>query len=228
MIIQKYTRVFHSEHRQAAVGLQLPEEGMIMSFVKENGETVVNTCNGGAGEVFAGVALARNTPALYLTHVTEGVVSGGKLELPRTPVAGQVAVTIAGNFKTVSANAPADATEVQIVGNDVIAHASLEGAAGEVLFKYEPTVTEAAQLTGDVAIGGLSQHVVGDVGMITRGDVATTYFDCGVDWSNVIGNVYMGPGGTLTTDNTGEIAQGVTVVSAPVSGSPYLVIRVHA
>lgn len=230
MILQKFSRIFYTEHRPASNGLKLPEEGMVMTYVNEGQDVVVNTCNGGAGEVFAGIALARNTPPLFLTHIVEGTVEGTEIELPRIAVAGQALVKVGGQVKTLVADAAAiDTAAKAAVDADVVhVHADMEGEAYEILFKYEPTVAEAAQMTGDVAIGGLSQHVVGDVGVITRGDVATTYFDAGVDWNGVIDEVYMGPGGIFTTDSTGELAKGVTVVSAPSAGCPYLVVRVSA
>ena len=112
MIIQKYTRVVHTETRPAALALKLEGEGMAMVFIKENGQTVCTTSTGGAGEKFAGLSLARNTPALFLTHVAEGTITDGTFELPRLPIAGQISVTVAGTPRTVVASAPADGTEI--------------------------------------------------------------------------------------------------------------------
>jgi hypothetical protein len=227
MIIQKYSRVVHTETRPAALALVLEGEGMAMVFVKENGVTVCTTSTGGSGEIFAGLSLARNTPALFLTHIEEGTITDGTFELPRLPIAGQINVTVNGTNRKVVANTPADGTEIQLVGELLTAHADDADKAIEVLFKYEPTVTEAAQFTGHVAVGGLAQHAVNNVGLITKGDVATNYFDAGVDWADVIGDVYLGSDGMLTTETTGEKADGVTVISAPSASNPTLLVKVN-
>lgn len=226
MLNQKYTREFHSEHRPIETGALIADEGIALVFVKEGSDTVVRPANGVAGEIFAGVSKSRNVAPLFVPFVFEGTVdSASGLELPRLPLAGQTLVRIEGAAATIVGGAPAAAGEVQIDGQQVNYHADDDGKSQTVQFMYEPTVTEARTFKGDVAIGGLSSTAQGIIGLITKGDIATTYFDASADFTGAL-EVNLGADGKFTVGGSGVKVPGVTVQSAPSADNPCLVLRI--
>lgn len=227
MIQQKYTRVFNTEHRPVETGVIIPDEGIALVYVKEAERTVVRPSTGAAGERFAGLSLARNAPPLFMPFVFEGAVEGGVLELPRTPIAGQILVRIGDTKMTINASdeVPAEANAVSLDDNKVRFHADHAGEALFVQMMYEPTVTEARTYQGDAPVGGLPSSAQGIIGMITKGDVATSYYDASADWSGAL-TCKLGPDGVLTTSGAGAEAKDVTILTAPTAANPLLVINI--
>lgn len=227
MIVQKYTRLFLSEHRKVESGVIIQEEGQAMVNVKENGETVVRPSTGAAGEVFAGISMARNTPPTTLQWVAQGVIPDtGAVELPRTPITGQILVKIGTTAATISAGAPASAAETQLAGDVLTFHADNIGKNYFVQIAYEPGMQEALQLVGSMPIGGLAATYQGVVGVITRGEVATSFYDAASDWSTAL-KVKLGADGRFTTSGPGDVIPGLTVINAPSSENSALTLRVN-
>jgi len=226
MIEQKYTRIFNTEHRPVETGVVIPDEGVALVYVKEAERTVVRPSTGAAGELFAGLSMSRNAPPLFIPLVLEDVVNGGSLELPRTPMAGQILVRVGGVALTIDASdtAPTAATSVSLDDNEILFHPDHEGAELFVQMMYEPTVTEARQYNGDVPVGGLSSSAQGVIGVVTRGDVATSYFDASADWSGAL-KAQLGADGVFTTTGAGAEAQGVTVIQSPTGSNPTLIVN---
>lgn len=226
MIEQKYTRIFHTEHRPVETGVVIPDEGVTLVYAKEGERTVVRPSTGTAGEIFAGLSMSRNAPPLFVPLVLDSVLEEVGLELPRTPMAGQILVRVGGTKVTVNAatSAPADATSVSLDDNNLVFHADHVGEDIFIQFMYEPTVIEARQFNGDVPVGGLSSSARGIIGVVTRGDVATSYFDASADWSSAL-RAKLGADGVLTTAGSGEEAGGLTIINAPTAANPMLVVN---
>lgn len=225
MINQKYTRVFDTENRPLETAAAVVDEGIAMVFVKEGNRTVVTQSKGVADEIFAGISLARNTPPSFVPFVYEGVVDNETgLELPRLPMAGQILVRIDGDAATVGADAPSAAGSVQLEDQKLNFHADDSGKELFVQFMYEPTVNEARQFKGDVAVGGLASAAQGIIGLITRGDVSTSYFSAADDWSSAL-QVKLGADGKFTTGGPGVTLPNVTVLEAPSGENPMLTLR---
>lgn len=226
MIEQKYTRIFNTEHRPVETGVVIPDEGVSLVYAKEAERTVVRPSTGAAGEIFAGLSMSRNAPPLFVPFVLEDVLGSVEMELPRTPMAGQILVRVGGTKMTINASdaAPTAATAVSLDDNNLIFHADHVGEEVLVQFMYEPTVVEARQYNGDVPVGGLSSSARGIIGVVTRGDVATSYFDASADWSSAM-KAKLGPDGLLTTAGSGEEARGLTIISAPTAANPMLVVN---
>lgn len=227
MIEQKWTRIFNTEHRPVETSHIIPDEGCALVFVKEQGQTKVRLSTGTAGEIFAGFSWARNNRPDMLPFALEDTVNGGTLELPRVPMANQLLVRIDGDAKTIGAGntAPTDSTSVNVDGDMVYFHPDHDGKSLFVQMLYEPTVAEARANNGDDPVGGLPSDAQGIIGTITRGDVATTFFDASVDWRENF-RAYLGPDGFLTDDSgAGEEARGVIVLEAPSAGAPFLVVN---
>lgn len=227
MLVQKYTRLFLTEHRKVETGSIIREEGVALVNVVEGNETVVKPSTGASNEVFAGIAMTRNSPPEILPWVGEGVVpASGAIELPRLPLAGQVLVKVEGTKVTVGAGAPADATAVQLAGQVVTFHADHVGASYSIQMAYEPTLSEARQILGDAPIGGISASYQGVTGVITRGEVATTFFDASADFAGQI-TPRLGPDGRFTIGGTGTLLTNVQIISAPSAENAALVLRVN-
>jgi len=227
MIQQKYTRVFSTEHRPVETGVIIEDEGMALVFVREGDRTVVRPSTGASGEKLAGFSLARNCPPQFLPFVQEGIVEGAELELPRTPIAGQILVRIDGEAVTVaaSADAPSAADTVSLEDNVIRFHGSHAGKEMIVQMMFEPTVTEARQYNGDAPVGGLPSSAQGVIGVIRKGDIATTYYDASADWSSAL-SCKLGPDGILTTEGPGTTPSDITILSTPTAANPLLVINI--
>lgn len=227
MIEQKYTRVFTTEHRDVETGVIIAEEGIALVFVKEGERTVVRPSTGASGEVFAGVSLSRNAAPAMLPFVAEGKVGSDlTLTLPRIPMAGQIMVRVGGDKMTIGASAPADATAVMVDADTVTFHADHEGEDFSVQIMYEPTVSEARAMKGDAPVGGLSSSARGVVGLITRGDFATNFFDASADFSGAL-RVKLGADGVFTTEGSGTELSNVVVTQAPTAANPLLVLSIR-
>lgn len=227
MLVQKYTRLFMTEHRKVETGAQIAEEGQALVNVKEGLETVVRPSTGAAGEVFAGVSLTRNTPPHVLPWVGEAVVPASlTVELPRLPISGQIMVKLAGVKATIVAGVPAAAGEVQLVGSRLSFHADQQGAEYFIQMAYEPTLAEAAQLLGNMPIGGISAQVQGVVGVVTRGDVATTFYDASADFQGAL-QVKLGADGRFTVGGSGVTVPNAVVITAPSAENTALVLRLN-
>lgn len=228
MIEQKYTRVFQTESRPVETGALFEDEGMASVFVKEGDQTVVRPSTGAAGEIFAGISQSRNAPPIFLPHVVDGIKAVAEgLELPRTPIAGQILVRLDGSAATIVAGAPAAAGEVQLQGVDITYHADDLGKEVAYQMMYEPTVTEARQIKGDVPVGGLPSSAQGVIGLVKEGDVATTYFDASADWSGVLAEVKLGADGLFTVGGSGATVPNCVVASAPSAANPTLVLSLR-
>lgn len=216
MNVQKLTRLFRTEHLPVQTGVIIEEEGTALVFVSENGQTVVRPSTGAAGEIFAGFSLhGRNSPPSYVPHAFDSTVPESLVvELPRTPLTGQVLVKVAGVKLEVVAGAPADATEVQLSGKELIFFAGEGKKSLYVQFIYEPSLAEARTILGDMPIGGLPAHYQGIIGVALHGQIGTTMYDASVDWTGVI-NPNLGVDGRLTVGGSGKKLENVTVLAAP-------------
>lgn len=227
MLVQKYTRYFLTEHRPVEEGLRLTEEGLALVYAKQGTETVVRPSTGAEGEVFAGFSLARNSPPTTLPWVGQGVVpASGQIELPRLPLATQILIKVQGEVRTVKAAAPENASEVLVAARVITFHADDVGSEYYIQMQYEPTVSEARTLIGDAPIGGVPSGAQDQIGVITRGDVATTLYDASADFSTVF-NPSLGPDGILTVGGSGTVLTNVQVVSTPSADNTALVVRVN-
>lgn len=229
MLNQKYTRIFETDHRKVLPGTVIEEEGISLVFVKEGGVTYVKPSTGAAGETFAGFSHSRNSPPAYIPRVIESrIPESGIVDLHRIPLSGQIFVKAGGVAVTVTANAPTSASEVQLVGEKLFfftgtpaagSDPAVPGVQGQdlyVQFIYEPTIAEARTVIGDTPIGGLPSTPQEVIGVITRADIATTYYDASVDWSNVI-HPRLGVDGRLTAGGQGTELKNVIVQSTPVA-----------
>lgn len=226
MLVQRYTRLQLTEHRPVEAGLNITEEGIALVAVKQGNDTVVRPSTGAADETFAGFSLSRNSPPTTFPWVGEGRTPASlNLQLPRIPMVGQILVRVAGVARTIVAAAP-EAGEIRLVGDILTFHADDEGVEYNVQMQYEPTVLEARTIIGDGPIGGIASGPMDTIGIITRGDAATTLYDAGADFTNVI-HPTLGADGRLTVGGAGTVLKNVQVLTVPTSENVALVVRVN-
>lgn len=231
MLVQKYTRLFRTEHFDVQEGVVIQEEGVALVFVQEGGKTKVRPSTGAAGEVFAGFSQSRNSPPSYIPHVFEASVPATLIvELPRIPLTGQILVKIGGTKATIVAGAPDAAGKVQLTANVLSFHADDANKEIYVQYIYEPSMAEARTILGDMPIGGLPSSNQGVIGATLHGNVATTMYDASVDWTGVI-NPTLGVDGRLTVGGSGTKLTNVQVIQTPITDAGSygaLVVRVSA
>lgn len=224
MLQLRETRITYSKHENVQSGVVIPEEGMALVYVKENGETKVTVSSGASGEIFAGVSWSRNTAPASVPFVQEEKVStANSIELVRAPIAGQLNVKVAGAQKDIVNVAPADASEVQLSGKNLIFFAGEAGKAVVAQFLYVPTVPEARTIIGDGPHGGLSSTSQSVIGVLKDAQFATNFFDASQDWSDAM-FVKTGPGGTFVPGTANDHADGVIVKVSPSGANPFLVL----
>ena len=227
MLNQKQTRIFETRHRDVLPGSPIVDEGIALVFVKENGKTYVQPSTGAQGETFAGFSLSRNTPPQFVPRVIKArVPESGIIDLHRVPLAGQLLVKIGTEALELGADAPTEAGQVQIDGEKLFfftgtpaegANPAVPGVQEKevyIQFMYEPTINEARTILGDTPIGGLPSTPQAVIGVITRANVATSYYDASVDWSGVI-HPRLGADGRLTASGQGTELKNVVVLDTP-------------
>lgn len=227
MISQKYTRVFMNEHRPVEPGVVIAEEGMALVYVRTAGETCVRPSTGAAGEVFAGFSWTRNSVPATLPMVIETKVPASlTVHLDRLPIAGQLLVRVGGDALDLVGSAPADATEVRLVGQDLTFHADHVGQNLMIQLQYEPTLQEARQILGDNLIGGLASSAEQMIGLLTRADICTSFYDASADFTSAM-HPSLGADGRLTVGGNGTVLTNVTIVEAPSAANPFIVVRAN-
>lgn len=223
MLQLRETRLTYTKHENVLSGVVVQEEGMALVYVKENGETKVQPSTGAAGEVFAGVSFSRNVAPASAPFVQEfAIPASGKLELVRTPIAGQLNVKLGNSQLTVVSGAPADADEVQLSGRTLTFFAGVTGSAA-AQFQYTPTVVEARAMLGDGPHGGLSSTSQAVIGTIKNATIATNFYDASQDFSDAM-FVKTGPAGTFVPGTANDHIEGVIVKNAPNASNPFLIL----
>lgn len=223
MIQLQTTRLIHTGMEKMSSGLQISEEGMPLSFAKENGETVVIA--GVANAPFAGLSMARSYPPALLPRVIEGVVpAAGVIDIDRAPVAGQLFASVDG-VAAAALNDAGTAGNIAVVGTQVQFNAADVGSAYFIQFMYAPTVEEARQVMGDAPYGGQAANIVGEVCAIKQGQVGTTFFDASKDWSNTLYAKLAG--GKFVPAGANDGLANVVVKNSPNQANPFLVVDIN-
>jgi hypothetical protein len=226
MLNMKFTRVQLTEQRSVLPGVPVTDEGMALVKVINGDVTCVKPSTGASGEIFAGVSLMRNTPPTLMPYVEEQLIpADGVIELPRTPLADQLLVKIAGNSATLVEVTPDAVSKVQVSGNTLTFHDDAVGKSVFIQFMYAPTIDEARTYLGDVPIGGLAGVAQSSTGVVTYGEICTNHFDASCDWSTAL-QVRLGPNGTFTTKGTGTLLTNVVIEQRPSSENAMLTLSI--
>ncbi len=217
-------------NRAAADAAMLNESGYACVYTRENGITQVRKSTGVAGEVFAGFNLTRTVPPSQLISVIDGEVPATKkITLPRLPILEQLLVKVNDEKMEIVADSSAlTETQVALSGFELTFHANAVAGDLHIVLAYEPTVSEAKEVTGDAPYGGLAEPITETTTLVNKADsLGTSFFDASCDWNNVDAlHPKLGANGMLTLDGNGTVLENITIISAPSQGTPFLVVEV--
>ena len=224
MLQMRNTRLFKSVFEALASGVSIQEEGVPMTYIKENGDTKVEI--GVANAKFAGIAIARNMPPATLPMVEAGVIpESGTGTLTRAPIPGALLVKIDGVVATIVVTAPTAAGEVQVVKDQYAFFEDDAGKTATFQYQYVPTVQEARTVIGDIPYGGLAANALGTIACVKQGEVATSFFDASADWATALYAKIVDGKFVPATPSAG--IPGVTVKNSPSVGNPFLVVELN-
>lgn len=221
-----FTLTRYSDSRQfpVATGSLITAEGQCLVNDLTDGVRKVKPATGTAADVFAGVSVGQQITITAFPGF-ESAVIGATYTLKRTPISGQILVTANGVALTATAGAPA-AGEYSITDATITFNAAQAGAALQVVYRYVPTTVEAKQIQGDEPAGGAACLAIDQIGVITRGVVATTEFNAADAWT-ASSVVKTGANGLFSVSGNGTAVPG-TIEQLPDGDSPFLVISINA
>jgi len=227
-----YGRVADMGEAMVAPGAVILAESQALVVSSAAQSAGVMPATGTATDIFVGFAIAGTSalpfPEAYTNKVEIFTVpTGGMITLSLTPVAGQVAVldTTTGAFVTDPTVSGANVSGLTV------------GDTVQVTYKYAMSVIQMRALFGDVQPGGYVGAYVGQIGLITRGDVWISEFDAAMNWATAGATastqIVLAANGQLTlgtpSTSAGPIAvPNLVVTGIPSQDIPYLGLRFAA
>lgn len=232
MLYFPQTSIEISRERPVAQGSQITAEGAALVSVLVGGVFGVKQSTGAAGEVLAGVSINTVTGLTQVPKIDEAVLGNSNaIVLGAEPIPGTVRVIRADTNAELTAAATADATHYAVdAGNPkrFLFDAALQGTGFQIVYAYAPTLAQAMALQGNVLPGGPAGQYLGQVGVISRGDVYTDQWDTTGDWSTAVGVVLKANGKFGPAATAGAALRGVQIIELPTAGRSYLGININA
>lgn len=215
MLYMPKTRFAQAVNRPLLAGTTLVDEGV--GLVAATGGTV-KFGTGTSGEKFAGFSVFQRGPLLALPAI-ENVVSTSANFVYKTanPVLGGT-LTVRNAITNAALATPADYT-FNPATNEVTIIAS--GVSAKISYERSPTTMEARAIQGDVQPGGTVPVNYGFTGVISKGDVYTSWFETADDWTAADAVIRLGANGKLTTQGSGAIVDGY-VIGVPSAENTFL------
>jgi hypothetical protein len=179
--------------------------------------------SGTASDIFVGFAFAGTSALPFPESFTNKVEIftvpvGGIVTLSLTPVAGQVFVLDTTTGLPVTPTAVIGANVTGLTAGDTV----------QITYKYAMSVIQQRALFGDVQPGGYVGAYVGQIGLITRGDVWVSEFDASKNWAAATG-VKLAANGQLTDQSGGgNLVPNLVITGLPSQDIPYLGLRFSA
>lgn len=185
---------------------------------------------GAAGEQFVGVSISTQLDPASVPQIVEAVVNAqGQIKLPSQPVAGTsffvknvndnavLTAIAAGGTPTAAQYMPtADATVLAT-------NASSAGDTVLVAYRVAATVELVRWIQGDQLPGHNVAATLNTIGVITSGDIRTSCFDVGANWTSAALYVKLAANGLFTaTATASEAIPGVRVLERPSTGAAWL------
>lgn len=225
------TRIELSLERPVAAGVVIGAEGMGMVADYTGGIFGVKPSTGvAADDKFVGVGINRVIDALARPNIESGVVAANAQVLSFAPQAGTLRVLANGVLLTVVPGGPPAAGQVQIDGvnpKKLNFNAAENGQSTVVTYRFALTVAQAIAIQGMQDPGGPAGRYLGQMGLITRGDVYTDQFDTLADWSVANPVLTLGAAGQFSQGGAGAVVP-ATIIALPVVGSALLGFHVNA
>jgi len=219
MILFPNTKIIEAVERPVASGQTVDQEGRALVGLLTAGVFGVKFAAGSGSESFVGVSV--NTPAvLTRIPIIEDKVqsSANTIVISQTPSASTLRVQNMTTGTVQAAGNPSNANEYSISGTTITLNSAGTGQSIRVWYAYAPTTVQAVALFGNTHPGGQAGLVLGQVGVITRGDVYTCEFDTTQDWVTG-GTVKLAANGLFTLTGGGNSLTNVSIISVPSIGS---------
>lgn len=216
MLYMPKTRFASSDTRDIHPQAIVADEGIALVSA---GNGQVKAGSGTSGEVFLGFSLFQRGYIASFPHITENFTpkTGANTQvLPFDPLGGTLNVFNAntGAKLAVTTNYTYDAASrtITFVTLDVPTFTR---------FEYSPTQQQLLALQGSVQPGGTVPQSWNYCGVISKGDVYTSAYEVGDDWSAANLVIRVGANGKLTTQGSGAIVDGY-VIGLPNHETPFL------
>lgn len=232
MLYFPQTRVELSTERAVALGHQITVEGAALVADLTGGIYGVKQSAGVADEKFVGVSVNQVTSMFSTPTIqTLAVGTGNSILLPQTPIAGTVRVVRQADGQVYTEAGAPGATAYDVDGTNPAKFNFLVGDLGKffvITYRYAPTLAQSMALQGNVLPGGPAGQYLGQVGVITRGDVYTSHWDTTADWSTAVG-VGMDADGIFTPVTVvADQIPGTQIIELPTAGRGYLGLNINA
>jgi hypothetical protein len=227
------TRILESIEVPVQNGFTVTAEGQALVADYTGGVFGVKPATGASTDVYYGVSIAQQITLLYLpyfeaTTLTIPATAPYTITLTNTPAAGTLRVynATAGSAITSSTSPPGTGT-YYLAGNVLTFNAAQAGANVLISYRYSPTTVQALTFQGDIPPGGATSLYLGTMGVILKGQVATTEFDTTVDWTGVTSPVLkLAANGLYTIGGSGATVPNAVVVQLPSVSDPTLVFEI--
>jgi len=217
------TRIDRSTNRKVATGHMVLAEGA--ALVADS--VTVRTATGAANERFVGFSFSQQNTINAAPMVEDLIVNeDGEINLAQLPLASSARYNWVNSDGTVGASATPASSAAKLI-------TFTTGDADRVVraqYKFAPTAAQAGFIQGNVLPGGDSGHLLGNVGVITAGDVYTSEYDTTVDWTAQAAAeaaLTMAANGQVTVGGAGGVITGARIISVPTPGSAYLGIALN-
>lgn len=220
------TKILESHEPATAVGFTVTAEGQALVADYTGGVFGLKPSTGAGTDRYYGASLAQQLTPLEFPEIVE-FVSTGSYTLPHTPIGGSILVwnVTAGAAVTTDGAGP-DTGEYTISGKVLTFNAAQNSNSIRVQYRYVPTTLEALELQGDIPPGGAASLLLGSMGAILKGQVATSVYDTSVNWNVANPVLKLGAGGRYTLGGGGIDVPDAIIMNIPSAADPYLVFQV--
>lgn len=224
------TRIEISVERAVAAGSVITAEGAALVRVNVAGAIGVKMSTGAAGEVLTGISINSVTNLLQVPRIETSVLgTTNSVFVGSAPIAGTIRV-VAGVTVLTSSAAPS-ATQYAIDGTNPLKFnfdPSFQGQKITIAYQYSPTLAQVVALQGNTLPGGPAGQYLGQVGVITRGDVYTDQWDTSADWSAGFGVVLAANGKFAPAASAAAAIRGVEILELPTAARSFLGLTINA
>ena len=230
MLYFPQTSIEISKERAVALGHQITAEGAALVGDLTGGIYGVKLSTGNAGEKLAGVSLNQVTSLVAVPKIEVLTVgAGNSMLLGAEPIPGTLRVVRADGQVYTEAGTPgataydvdnANPRKLNFVVGDL-------GKGYTVTYRYAPTLVQAMAIQGNTLPGGPAGQYLGQVGVITRGDVYTSEWDTTADWSTAVGVTTDADGKFTPVTAIADAMAGTQIIELPTAGRAYLGLNIN-
>lgn len=232
MLLFSASRIENSVERPVAAGQVISAEGAALMSAYSSGVFGARLSAGASTDKFLGVSINRTISQTQEPVMEQLTVASGTVTLKAAAVVGSLRVVPAGGSAyTVATGAPSGATEAQHTSgapSTVTFYSTGEnGKVVTVTYLTDRTVAQQIMSQGNQDAGGPAGLYLGQIGIITKGDIYTDQFVTTVDWAATPLDLRLGASGKFTIGGSGSLVPGY-ILQIPTVTSPVLGIHINA